>query len=79
MITALTTILTLLTVFTLCLALALGNVINRCKRYEELLKSITSNQLNIALTLAKLTQGQEDLANEVADAMPHFVRKGEVN
>lgn len=75
MITALSVALTLLTVFTLCLALALGNVINRCKRYEELLKGLTSNQLNIALTVAKLTQEQE----QVADAMPHFVRKGEVN
>lgn len=59
--------------------LALGNVINRCKRYEALLQSITTNQLNIALTVQKLSKNQEDLANEVADAMPEFIRKGEVN
>ncbi len=39
MITAISIILTLHIVFTLTLALALGNVLNRCKKYEELLKT----------------------------------------
>ncbi|TXH14444.1 MAG: hypothetical protein E6R03_09280 [Hyphomicrobiaceae bacterium] len=79
MITALAIFLTLNITITAILALVVGNVINRCKKHEALLVDLSRAMVNVAIVNQKVSENQEKLANEVADAMPHFVRKGEVN
>ena len=76
---ALSISLTISIIFQVILMMAIGSLSGKGKKYEELLKSQQLQILNLALALNKTIKNQEDLATEVADAMPNFVTKGEVN